>query len=83
MTQRLIALFCALFGLSTLPAFAQNTALVMDSEPGDYIGGGQNYYYTPANGTFQASRSGNTVHISFAIVPIIGILTLPRRATLH
>lgn len=29
----------------------------MDSEPGDYIGGGDNYYYTPAEGGFSASQN--------------------------
>ena len=48
------------------PASAQNTAFVMDSEPGDFIGDGQNYYYTPADGTFLAQRNpGNAVAIYF------------------
>jgi Putative Ig domain len=48
------------------PALAQNTALVMDSEPGDYIGGGLNYYYTPADGTFAAGRNfDNGVDLTF------------------
>src|SRR5205823_3771652 len=55
-----------LVGLLARPAFALNTALVMDSDPGDYIGAGQNYYFTPANGTFTASGGGdNSVHATF------------------
>jgi hypothetical protein len=26
----------------------------MDSSPGDYLGGGRNYYFTPAQGSFSA-----------------------------
>jgi hypothetical protein len=38
----------------------------MDSEPGDYLGDGQSYYYTPADGTFQAQRNfGNGVKVTF------------------
>jgi hypothetical protein len=39
----------------------------MDSDTGDYIGGGHNYYFTPANGTFTAGRNGdNGVSVSFS-----------------
>src|ERR1041384_5195933 len=55
-----------LFGFLARPGFALNTALVMDSDPGDYIGAGQNYYFTPANGTFTVnSGSDHGVHASF------------------
>jgi hypothetical protein len=47
-------------------SFGQNTALVMDSPQGDYIGGGQNYYYTPADGTFTANKNpANSVQLFF------------------
>jgi hypothetical protein len=47
-------------------ASGQNTGLVMDSPQGDYIGGGLNYYYAPADGTFAASKNfSNGVTISF------------------
>ena len=39
----------------------------MDSEPGDYIGGGDNYYYTPAEGAFSSSQNyDNGVRFGFA-----------------
>jgi hypothetical protein len=48
-------------------SLAQNTGLVMDSPPGDYIGQGQNYYYTPVDGTFTATKyASNTVEIRFS-----------------
>jgi hypothetical protein len=57
-----------LFFLCVAATFAKNTVLAMDSEPGDYIGGGDNYYYcTPAEGAFSASQNyDNGVSISFA-----------------
>ena len=39
------------------------TSLTMNSQPGDYIGQGQPYYYTPANSTITATASGNTVQV--------------------
>lgn len=48
-------------------AAAQNTGLIMDSPQGDYIGQGQSYYYTPADGTFTASKNfDNGVSINFS-----------------
>lgn len=49
------------------PAAAQVTSLHMTSDPGDYIGQGQTYLYTPAGGTFDAQVWGNNtaVNISF------------------
>lgn len=47
-------------------ASAQNTALIMDSPPGDYIGQGQNYYFTATDGSFTASQNyDNGVSLSF------------------
>lgn len=45
-----------LFGLLllALPAAAQVTSLSMTSDPGDYIGGGQTYFYGAADGEFRA-----------------------------
>lgn len=38
----------------------------MDSPQGDYVGGGQNYYFTATDGTFSASKNfNNGVSISF------------------
>jgi VCBS repeat-containing protein len=43
------------------------TSLTMVSEPGDYIGQGQTYSYTPATGTFYANRNfDNGVSIFYA-----------------
>ena len=36
------------------------TKLIMHSEPDDYVGGGQNYLYTPANGVFSTRASDFT-----------------------
>lgn len=46
-------------------ATAQVTSLTMNSDPGDYIGGGQFYYYTPADGAFSAQSSPQVITISF------------------
>ena len=35
----------------------------MDSQPGDFIGEGQPYFYTPANSTFTATAFANTVQV--------------------
>jgi hypothetical protein len=54
-----------LLGLATT-AHAQSTSLSMSSDPGDYIGDGQNHFYTPADGTFTAQKNfDNGVSISF------------------
>ena len=56
---------CLFLGLAHA-TFAQNTSLTMHSEPGDYIGGGQNYSYTLADGEFSAYRNfGGGALISF------------------
>ncbi len=61
----LILTIACLAGLASR-SFGQNTALVMDSPQGDYIGGGQNYYFTPADGTFTANKnSPNSVQLFF------------------
>jgi VCBS repeat-containing protein len=48
---------------STFTAGAGGTFLTMDSQPGDYIGEGQPYFYTPANSTFTATAFANTVQV--------------------
>jgi hypothetical protein len=47
------ALLFALLALS-VSAQAQVTSLTLSSDPGDYIGGGQFYYFTPYDGSFGA-----------------------------
>ena len=47
------ALALALGGFVSAPAaYAQTTSLIMTSEPGDWVGSGQSYNFTPAAGTF-------------------------------
>lgn len=41
------------------------TFIYFDSQPGDYIGGGQKAMYTLANGTISASGSSNHIMLSF------------------
>ena len=41
------------------------TLLYFNSEPGDFIGGGQRFALTPADGTFSTSRTGGGVHVGF------------------
>ena len=46
---------------------ATTTSLTMDSEPGDYIGGGQHHSYTTADGSFSvigASRNRFSIRVS-------------------
>ena len=44
----------ALLALPTTLVLAQETSLYMDSESGDYIGQGQEWYYTPDTADFFA-----------------------------
>jgi hypothetical protein len=48
---------------STFTAGAGATFLTMDSQPGDFIGEEQPYFYTPANSTFTATAFANTVQV--------------------
>jgi len=50
-----------------LPAAAQVTSLSMTSDPGDYIGAGQTYFYSAADGEFRAQvhSGGGGISISF------------------
>jgi hypothetical protein len=61
--------FCALgfLCLHTCTAFSSTAAtyLSLNSQPGDYIGGGVAQTLTPANGTFSVTNSTSTVSISF------------------
>lgn len=49
-------LLCALMAMAAT-AQAQVTSLSMTSDPGDFIGGGQTTFLTPADGTFSASQN--------------------------
>jgi hypothetical protein len=50
---------------TTTTAPLPGTTLVMASDSGDYIGGGVNRTYTPADGTFTATSSATHVRIGF------------------
>jgi hypothetical protein len=54
--RRFGAMLFALLAFS-VSAQAQVTSLTMVSDPGDYIGGGQFYFYTPADGAFSAQQN--------------------------
>jgi len=63
------AFFAIVFTLLTLaaPARAQVTSLSMTGDSGDYIGGGQTYFFTPTDGPFtvQISPDLSTVTVAF------------------
>lgn len=67
--RRVSACLIAGITMSTIcaaPAAAQVTSLTMISDSGDYIGAGQTYNYTPADGTFQAYvPSSGVVAVNF------------------
>src|SRR5262245_41972801 len=47
-------------------SWAAQTSLSMSSDPGDYIGGGQQYFYSSSDGVFTARRNfDNGVSVSF------------------
>ncbi len=52
--------------LTVAPPTGATTSLTMTSQPGDYIGQGANYSYTPATGTFQAYHSTNDNYVGFS-----------------
>ena len=59
-----ITLFVQLF--SAAVGAAQTTALALNSQPGDFIGGGINQTFTPADGIFTPSRNfSNGISVQF------------------
>jgi hypothetical protein len=65
MKTRISLLVLSLLGV-TASAQAQSTQLSMRSDPGDFIGGGQDHLYTVADGTFIARKNfDNGVSIAF------------------
>ena len=52
-------LFAILFAVlaCSFPARAQVTSLTLISDPGDFVGGGQFYFFTPADGAFTAQQN--------------------------
>src|SRR6185312_10610774 len=66
MKRTFIFLFVLAFSILTATANAQVTSLTLNSDPGDFIGGGENVFFTPADGPFNAQASGTTfVNASF------------------
>ncbi len=51
-----LTVFAGLSGIAQ-SAWGQSTALILDSQPGDYIGGGQRAEYTLADATFTVARN--------------------------
>jgi hypothetical protein len=63
--NRICVFLLSLFILAAA-AQAQVTSLSLNSDPGDFIGGGENVFFTPADGPFNAQASGTTfVNASF------------------
>jgi hypothetical protein len=64
-TRASLAFVCAtltVLGATVVPARAQTfTVLHIDSEAGDFIGGGEVRTFTPAQATFSITRSGRTI----------------------
>jgi len=52
-----IFLFALAFSVFAATANAQVTSLSLNSDPGDFIGGGQSLFLTPADGTFSATTN--------------------------
>src|SRR2546429_591199 len=62
---RFLLVLFGLFVFST-SAFGQVTSLTLNSDPGDYIGGGQFTFLTPTDGSFNARQNFDQgVSISF------------------
>lgn len=61
-----IFLFVLALSVFTATANAQVTSLTLNSDPGDFIGGGQFLFLTPADGTFNATTNFDSgVSVSF------------------
>lgn len=59
-----ISVFACLFSHAVFASSA-STYLYLNSQPGDYIGGGEMLTLTPADGTFSVTNSSSTVSVSF------------------
>jgi len=58
-----LIVLCAVSG--ALFASSAQTYLYLNSQPGDYIGGGLQQTFTTANGTFSVSNGPSTVNVAF------------------
>ena len=64
---RLQAILTIVF-LAFVPSFAAappQTFISLDSQPGDWVGQGQQYNFTPADGTFTVQGSSNSITVAF------------------
>ena len=57
MKRTCIFLFVLAFSILTATANAQVTSITLNSDPGDFIGGGHSLFFTPADGTFNATTN--------------------------
>src|SRR5262245_1246181 len=63
-TARIAFVLALIASLSTV--HAAETSLRMTSDPGDYVGEEQQYFFTPADGTFYVTAaSGNGAAVNF------------------
>ncbi|MBZ5493094.1 MAG: hypothetical protein LAO76_19430 [Acidobacteriia bacterium] len=71
LTRKCSILWIAFFLLLATMAHAQVTSLSLFSDPGDFVGDGQNALFTPADGTFsvQASANDNVIGVHFVGQP--------------
>jgi len=66
MKRTCMFLFVLAFSVLAATAHAQVTSLTLNSDPGDFIGGGQSLFLTPADGTFNATTNFDSgVSVSF------------------
>jgi len=57
MKRSFVFLFLLALSLLTVRANAQVTSLALNSDSGDFVGGGQSLFLTPADGTFSATQN--------------------------
>jgi hypothetical protein len=50
---------------SATAASADSTVLFLDSQPGDFLGGGQTHTFTPSDGTFTATVRSSGIEVQF------------------
>src|ERR1051325_2094816 len=77
-------LFVLAFSILTATANAQVTSITLNSDPGDFIVGGQSLFFTPADGTFNATTNYDSVNtelhcrtVHFWFIVIISTLNEP------
>jgi len=81
-SRGLLVVLLVLFACS-VSAQAQVTSLTMTSDAGDYIGGGQFYFYTPASAHNRTVLKAFSCRLARRHSTTGGISTLPRRIASH